>query len=172
MRGRDEMSSKGDRTKLMNLKIGLFGKHSSGKSALINVLLGEDANDVSETTEPIYKAMDIQGVGSITIVDTAGLDSSDKRVKKTQAAAEEIDVALMLIANDSMELELAWINRLTRAGTLVIPVVSQIDKLPDNGKLLAAAIREASGKNPIRVSAKQKIGIEDLRSEIIKLIKK
>ena len=166
------MSSGEERTKLMNLKIGLFGKHSSGKSALINVLLGEDETDVSETTEPTYKAMDIQGLGAVTIVDTAGLDSSDKRVKKTQAAAEEIDVALMLIANDSMELELAWINRLTRAGTLVIPVVSQIDKLPNDGRPLAAAVREASGKNPIRVSAKQKIGIDELRSEIIKLIKK
>ena len=162
---------KSDRTKLMNLKIGLFGKRSSGKSALINTLLGEAETDVSETTEPTYKAMDIQGIGAVTIVDTAGLDSSDKRVKKTQAAAEEIDVALMLIANDSMELELAWINRLNRAGTLVIPVISQIDKMEDSGKNLAAAVREASGKNPIRVSAKQNIGIEELRSEIIRLIK-
>ena len=162
---------KSDRAKLMQLKIGLFGKKSSGKSALINALLGEDSADVSETTEPIYKAMDIQGIGAVTIVDTAGLDGSDKRVKKTQAAAEEIDVALMLIANDSMELELAWINRLNRAGTKVIPIVSQIDKLPDNGRALAAAVSEASGKNPIRVSAKQKIGIDELRSEIIKLIK-
>ena len=162
---------KSDRAKLMQIKIGLFGKRSSGKSALINALLGEDSAEVSETTEPIYKAMDIQGIGAVTIVDTAGLDGSDKRVKKTQAAAEEIDVALMLIANDSMELELAWINRLNRAGTLIIPVVSQIDKMSDNGKHLAVAVREASGKNPIRVSAKQKIGIEELRSEIIKLIR-
>ena len=161
---------KSDRAKLMQLKIGLFGKRSSGKSALINVLLGEDEADVSETTEPIYKAMDIQGIGAVTIVDTAGLDSEGKHVKKTQEAAEDIDVALMLIANDSMELELAWINRLNRAGTKVIPIVSQIDKWPDEGRLLAAAVSEASGKKPIRVSAKQKIGIDDLRSEIIKLI--
>ena len=65
----------------------------------------------------------------------------------------------MLIANDSMELELAWINRLNLAGAKVRPIVSQIDKWPDEGRLLAAAVREASGKNPIRVSAKQKIGI-------------
>ena len=165
---RDEKS---DCINLRELKIGLFGKRSSGKSALINALLGEDSDELSETKEPIYKAMDIQGIGAVTIVDTAGLDGSDKRVKKTQAAAEKIDVALMLIANDSMELELAWINRLNRAGTKVIPIVSQIDKWQDNGKLLAAAVREASGKNPICVSAKQKIGIDELRSEIIKIIK-
>ena len=77
----------------------------------------------------------------------------------------------MLISNDSMELELAWINRLNRSGTKVIPIVSQIDKLEDNGKLLAAAVSEASGKTPIRVSAKQKIGINELREEIIRLIR-
>ena len=156
--------------KLMHMKIGLFGKRSSGKSALINVLLGEDSANVSETKEPTYKALEINGIGPVTIVDTAGLDSEGKHGKLTQEAAEDIDVALMLIANDSLELELAWINRLSRSGTIVIPVVSQIDKLPDDGKNLAAAIREASGKNPIRVSAKQKIGIDELRSEIVKMV--
>ena len=114
--------------------------------------------------------MDIQGIGAITIVDTAGFDGSDKRVKQTQEASDEIDIALILIADDSMELELAWINRLNRAGTKVIPIVSQIDKWSDNGRLLAAAVHEASGKKPICVSAKQKIGIEELRSEIIQSI--
>ena len=165
---RDEKS---DCLDLRELKIGLFGKRSSGKSALISALLGEDTANLAETKEPTYKAMDIQGIGSVTIVDTAGLDGSDKRVKKTQAAAENIDIALMLISNDSMELELAWINRLNRSGTKVIPIVSQIDKLEDNGKLLAAAVSEASGKTPIRVSAKQKIGINELREEIIRLIR-
>ena len=164
-------TEKSDDINLKELKIGLFGKRSSGKSALINALLGEDSADISETKEPIYKAMDIQGIGAVTIVDTAGLDGSDNRVKKTKEAAEEIDVALMLIANDSMELELAWINRLNRAGTKIIPIVSQVDKWQDNGKLLAAAVREASGKKPVCVSVKQNIGIEELRKEIIKLIK-
>ena len=115
--------------------------------------------------------MDIKGVGAVTIVDTVGLDAEKKRVNKTQTAAEEINIALMLIANDSIELELAWMNRLTRSNIVVIPIVSQIDKLPDQGKLLAAAIREASGKEPIRVSAKEMIGIDELREKIIEAIK-
>ena len=158
--------------KLKKMKIGIFGKRSSGKSALINALLGIDAVEISETTEPIYKAMDIKGLGAVTLVDTAGLDSEGKRVKKTQETAEEIDIALMLIANDSIELELAWISRLNRAGTPVIPIVSQIDKFSDDGKHLAAAVREASGKKAIRVSAKQKIGLDELRKEIIKSAEK
>ena len=76
----------------------------------------------------------------------------------------------MLISNDSFELELAWINRLNRAGTIVIPVVSQIDKMPDNGKLLAAAVQEASGKKTVCVSSKKNIGINALQEEIVKLM--
>ena len=105
----------------------------------------------------------------MALIDTIGLDASGKKLKMTQEAANEIDVALMLIANDSIELELAWINRLNRSGTPVIPVISQIDKFSDEGKHLAAAVREASGKKTIRVSAKQKIGLDDLRKEIINL---
>ena len=162
---------KSDCIDLKELKIGLFGKRSSGKSALINALLGEDADNVSETKEPTYKAMDIQGIGAVTIVDTAGFDGSDKRVKQTQEAADGIDIALILIADDSMELELAWINRLNRVGTKVIPIVSQIDKWSDNGRLLAAAVHEASGKKPVCVSVKQRIGLDTLRSEIVQSIR-
>ena len=161
------MSQKNEMSTMHKLQIGIFGKRNSGKSALINALLGQNADDITETKEPIYKAMDIYGIGSVTLVDTAGIDSSKKINQQTQAAAEKIDIALMLISNDSIELELAWMNRLTRTGTLVIPVVSQIDKLNDGGKQLAAAVLEASGKKPICISAKQNIGIDELRNEII-----
>ena len=143
-------------------RFGLFGKKSSGKSALINALLGRDAADVSETTEPTYQAMEIYGIGSVTLVDTAGLDSTGKRAKKTQAAAEKLDVALMLMANDSLELELVWMSRLRHNGVAIIPVISQIDKMPDEGRHLAAAVEEVTGRKPIRVSAKLGIGLDEL----------
>lgn len=143
-------------------RFGLFGKKSSGKSALINALLGRDAADVHETTEPTYQAMEIYGIGSVTLVDTAGLDSTGKRVKKTQAAADKLDVALMLMSNASLELELVWMSRLRHKGVEIIPVISQIDKMPDEGRQLAAAVEEAIGKKPVRVSAKLGIGLDDL----------
>lgn len=161
-----------DKFEIKRLKIGIFGKQGSGKSALINALLGVNADDISKTTETIYKAMDIKGLGSVTLVDTVGIDSEVKQMKKTQEIAEELNVALMLIANESMELELAWINRLTRAGTIVIPIVSRIDMIDDEGKNLAAAIKEVTGKNVIRLSAKQKIGLDNLRKEMINLVRK
>ena len=141
-------------------KFGLFGKRSSGKSALINALLGRDAAAVKPTVEPTY--MEIYGIGSVTLVDTAGLDSTGKRIQKTQAAAEKLDVALMLMSNDSLELELVWMSRLRHNGVAIIPVISQIDKMPDEGKHLAAAVREVIGIKPIRVSAKLGLGLDEL----------
>lgn len=143
-------------------RFGLFGKRSSGKSALINALLGRDAGEVHETTEPTYQAMEIYGLGAVTLVDTAGLDAGGKRVQKTRAAAEKLDVALMLMANDSLELELVWMSRLRHNGVKVIPVISQIDKMPDQGRHLAAAVREAIGIKPVRVSAKFGLGLDEL----------
>ena len=166
------MSQQAEVSKINQVQIGLFGKRNSGKSALINALLGKNSADVKTTTEPIYKAMDIRGIGSVMIVDTAGIDAGAKTTQQTQEAAAKIDVALMVISNDSIELELAWINRLMRSGTVVIPVVSKIDKQLDDGKQLAAAILEASGKKPVRVSAKKYIGIDDLRNAIIEAVKK
>ncbi len=158
------------------LQIGLFGRRNSGKSALVNALTGQDVVLVSDvagtTTDPVYKAMEIQGLGPITFVDTAGFDDTgslgEQRVRKTEEAAAGIDIALMLFANDSMDLELAWMNRLKKTGTNVIPVISMVDRLPDGGKALAAAVREASGKRAVCVSSREHIGLDDLHEEIIR----
>ena len=165
-----------DTPRANRLQIGLFGRRNSGKSALVNAMTGQEVVLVSDvagtTTDPVYKAMEIHGLGPITFVDTAGFDDEGKlgeqRVRKTEEAAAGIDIALMLFADDSMELELAWMNRLKKSGTAVIPVISMIDRLPDNGKALAAAVREASGRRAIRVSAREQIGLDELQEEIMR----
>lgn len=49
------------------LHIALFGKRNSGKSSLINALTGQDTALVSDipgtTTDPVSKAMEMQGIG-------------------------------------------------------------------------------------------------------------
>ena len=152
-----------DTPRANRLQIGLFGRRNSGKSALVNALTGQEVVLVSDvagtTTDPVYKAMEIRGLGPITFVDTAGFDDEGKlgeqRVRRTEEAVAGIDIALMLFADDSMELELAWMNRLKKSGTAVIPVISMTDRLPDGGKSLAAAVREASGRSAVCVSAKR-----------------
>lgn len=58
------------------IHIGIFGKRNSGKSSLINALTGQEIAVVSDfagtTTDPVYKAMEIHGLGACVFIDTAG----------------------------------------------------------------------------------------------------
>ena len=61
-----------------SLHIGVFGRRNSGKSSLVNALTGQHTALVSDvagtTTDPVYKAMEIHGIGPVLFVDTAGFD--------------------------------------------------------------------------------------------------
>ena len=60
------------------LHIGIFGRRNSGKSSLINAFTGQEIALVSDvagtTTDPVYKAMEIPGIGPCMLIDTAGFD--------------------------------------------------------------------------------------------------
>ncbi len=144
-------------------QVGIFGKRKSGKSALMYALTNHKM-----TKETAYSSMEIGGVGKIMLVDTVGVDVAESTAGKS---AESIEVALMLIPNDSFELELAWISKLRKTGAAIIPVVSQADRFVDGGKNLAAAVNEASGLKSICVSAQTGAGIAELNSEIIRLLR-
>ncbi|HLN55616.1 MAG TPA: [FeFe] hydrogenase H-cluster maturation GTPase HydF [Bacteroidales bacterium] len=89
--------------------IGIYGRRNNGKSSLINCLAGQDIAIVSElagtTTDPVKKSFEITGFGPVILVDTAGIDDSgdigNKRVEKTIRTLDTIDLALLVIANNS-----------------------------------------------------------------------
>ena len=58
------------------LHIGLYGQRNSGKSSLLNALTGQQFALVSDvagtTTDPVYKSMELHGVGPVVWIDTAG----------------------------------------------------------------------------------------------------
>ena len=140
-------------------QVGIFGKRKSGKSALMYAL-----THYKMTNEHNYRAMEISGVGKIMLVDTVGVDVEQSTAEKS---AESIEVALILISNDSFELELAWISKLKRLGAEIIAVICQCDRFADGGKNLAAAVTEVSGLKPICTSAETGAGIPELHEEII-----
>lgn len=79
------------------IHIGLFGKRNSGKSALLNALTRQDIAVVSPvagtTTDPVYKSMEIHGIGPCVFIDTAGFDDEGElgelRVQQTLRAIEK-----------------------------------------------------------------------------------
>lgn len=88
------------------LYIGIFGPRNAGKSSLLNALTGQETAIVSEvkgtTTDPIYKNMEITGLGPITLIDTAGFDDEgdlgDLRTMKTRRAIERCDGFIYLLS--------------------------------------------------------------------------
>ena len=72
-----------DTPRANRLHIGLFGKRNAGKSSLINALTHQDTALVSEipgtTTDPVFKAMEIHGLGPCVFIDTAGFDDEGER---------------------------------------------------------------------------------------------
>ena len=140
-------------------QVGIFGKRKSGKSALMYALTNHKI--MNETK---YRAMEIGGVGKIMLVDTVGVDAESTSAEKS---AESVEVALMLIPNDSFELELAWLSKLRKSGAAIIAVITQVDKLSDGGKSLAAAVKEVSALDTICVSTKTGVGVDELSNKII-----
>ncbi len=145
-------------------QVGIFGKRKSGKSALLHALRKTDMMGGTN-----FSAVEITGVGKIMLVDTVGVDAPDSTAERSAAS---IEVALMLIANESFELELAWLSKLRKLGAEIIVVISQADKFSDGGKSLAAAVREVSGLETICVSATVGYGIDELHSVIIEKLSK
>ena len=145
-------------------QVGIFGKRKSGKSALMYALTKHKIRQ-----DAALCSMEIGGVTKVMLVDTVGVDVEGSTAEKS---AQSVEVALMLIANDSFELELAWISKLRKSGSSIIAVVSRADTFPDGGQALAAAVREVSGLETFCVSATTGAGIEELDAEINRRLSK
>jgi len=91
--------------------LGIFGRRNNGKSSLINMLSGQDTSIVSDmpgtTTDPVKKSIEIPGIGPVVMIDTAGIDDigdvGELRIKKTLQIIKSVDLALLLITNNTFE---------------------------------------------------------------------
>ena len=163
-----------DTPRAERLHIGLFGKRNSGKSSLVNALTGQEIALVSDvagtTTDPVYKAMEIHGIGPCVFIDTAGFDDEGElgamRVAKTRDALERTDIAIVVFGSGDPSMEFAWVADLKKRKTPVIPVINKIDILGDTTEL-QASIRAKVGRDALLVSALEKKGVEKIREAII-----
>ena len=145
-------------------QVGIFGKRKSGKSALMYALTRQKI-----IQNAAFSAMEISGVTKVMLVDTVGVDVENSTAEKS---AQSVEIALMLITDDSFELELAWISKLRKAGSSIIVVISQADKFADGGAALAAAVKEVSGLETFCVSSLTGAGVVELDEEINRRLSK
>lgn len=156
------------------IHIGIFGKRNSGKSSLINALTGQEIAVVSDfagtTTDPVYKAMEIHGLGACVFIDTAGLDDEGElgalRIKQTMRAMERTDIALIVCIDDQIDQELQWSKWLKEKNTPILWILNKADLHADSEQI-ARRIEKRCGQMPLIVSARNREGMEEIRRSMI-----
>ena len=154
----------------MRLHIGIFGKRNAGKSSILNKLTKQDISIVSEiagtTTDPVEKSMELLPLGPVLFVDTAGIDDEgslgEMRIKKTKKIFDRVDIAIIVC--DSPEWGIFENGLYEEFKTRKIPMIAvfnKIDLYPDTQKSLQL------GLEPVLVSAKENIGIKELKEKLI-----
>ena len=156
------------------LHIALFGKRNSGKSSLINALTHQQTALVSPvagtTTDPVYKAMEIHGIGPCVFIDTAGFDDEgdlgSQRIEMTRRTLQRTDMAIMVCTSPDIVQELNWAKQLEERHTPVIWLLNKADRLehPDE---TARAIAAQCGQPPIIVSTLTGEGTDEVRRALI-----
>ena len=161
------------------LHIGFFGKRNAGKSTLINALAKQQISIVSDvagtTTDPVFKSMEIAGIGACVLIDTAGFDDIGElgkiRVEKTKKAAEKTDVAVILFSDSDIKKELEWFEYFNKRGTPVLLVISKADTMSsDEISQISSEVKKATNKEPLVVSAENESITERFKENLIRLI--
>jgi [FeFe] hydrogenase H-cluster maturation GTPase HydF len=156
----------------LRLQIGIFGRRNVGKSSLLNALTRQSVSIVSETagttTDPVEKAMELQPLGPVLFVDTAGVDDvgalGELRVAKTLKVVERTDLAI-LVTDDWQDYEARLLALFAGRKTPVIVAANKRDaRVPE---AVEAKARSAGANRVVGVSALTGSGLDDLRQGII-----
>ncbi len=92
----------------LRLHIGLFGRRNVGKSSLLNAITRQSVSIVSSyagtTTDPVEKPMELQPLGPVVFIDTAGLDDEGalgaQRIEKSKLVFERCDIACIICGEE------------------------------------------------------------------------
>ncbi|EGT2203445.1 ATP/GTP-binding protein [Clostridioides difficile] len=165
----------------IRVHIGLFGKRNAGKSSIINAITNQSAAIVSDiagtTTDPVFRPMEILPIGPCVLIDTAGLDDVGKlgelRISKSLDVLEKTDIALLVVdcqIGISQE-DLSLIEKFNDKNIPHILILNKIDTIKNQSEILNLAKNKV--KCPVvSVSSTDKIGIENLKNEIIRVLPK
>lgn len=158
--------------------VNIFGKPNSGKSTLVNALVGEKMAIVSpkvQTTRHRIKAfLNKPGEYQVVFSDTPGIIEAryklhERMMKAVKGALEDADVAILLFAANDDLAECDSIFGSLKLNVPCIVVINKID-IAANGKLAEAETFFAGKpycKKTIKVSALQKTHLNKLLAAIL-----
>lgn len=153
--------------------IAIYGKTNSGKSSLLNAIIGQDVSLVSSvkgtTTDPVNKAMELLPFGPVVFIDTAGLDDTGElgelRVKRSLKILQKTDFAIYVMDINDLDEEAykESVENFRRYNIPYLTVINKIDTVSKE-KLEKAVERFKEG---IFVSADKEENILFLKDELI-----
>lgn len=158
--------------------IAIYGKTNSGKSSLINAIIGQEISIVSDlegtTTDPVKKAMELIPYGPVLFIDTAGLGDDSEignlRMERTLKMLQSTDFALYVldIKDKDMYLYKDTIKLFKKYNIPFLTVINKIDTATEEEVEEAKTIH----KDAIFVSASKEKNILYLKDELIKRLQK
>ncbi|MFP4496784.1 MAG: [FeFe] hydrogenase H-cluster maturation GTPase HydF [Vulcanimicrobiota bacterium] len=158
----------------LRLHLGIFGRRNVGKSSLMNQLSEKNISIVSPkmgtTTDPVKKSIEIEPLGPVLLMDTAGLDDVGEqgklRVTKTRQTIESTDLGILVIEPGlwgDFEEELFRLFQKTSAPLIV--AINKTDKQEPDPNIIHQLEKE--GISYCRVSALKETGIDTLKHLLI-----
>ena len=136
-----------------HLHLSVFGRVSTGKSSLLNALIGEERFSVSpvhgETRFSTMEAWDEKEVGGVYLIDTPGLDEAggEDREALAREVAGRSDLVIFVLDADITETELDALKKVLAQGRPVIVVLNKADLYTreERDALLASIRRKTEG---------------------------
>ena len=160
------------------IPVAIVGQTNTGKSTLLNALLGEDraiVSDIAGTTrDTIEETLNINGI-LYRFIDTAGLRNTDEAIEKigierSYRKIQEATIVIgMLDATKDYESTLSAAKEVLSKVDLehqqLILCINKVDTLNDQGEALLGLLRQDLDDDDILViclSAKSRFGLSDL----------
>lgn len=160
------------------IPVAIVGQTNTGKSTLLNALLGEDraiVSDIAGTTrDTIEETLNINGI-RYRFIDTAGLRQTDETIERIgiERSYKKIQEATIVIG--MMDATIGYESMLLAANEIVSKVdwnhqqlvlcLNKVDALPDQGEAIMEKFRYEFGIEKIaflRLSAKLGYGMDGL----------
>lgn len=156
------------------MHIAIFGRTNDGKSTLMNRLVGHDVAIVSDkpgtTTDPVQKALEVNGLGAAVLVDTPGLDDTTElggeRMARTAKVLDKTDLAIVLFTSQEGRSQLRIIEECRIREIPTIVVLNKVDATTDL-KATVNSLSALTKHRVIAISALTGEGIETLRQAIV-----
>ena len=164
------------------IPVAIVGQTNTGKSTLLNALLGEDraiVSDIAGTTrDTIEETLNINGI-LYRFIDTAGLRNTDETIEKIgiERSYKKIQEATLVIgmldatknAENVLFAAKEILEKMDLEHQQLILCINKVDTLDDQGEALLGQVRQDLDNDNIMVvclSAKHGFGLGDLYSTL------